>query len=89
MKRCVVRLTDRTLPGPAYGFLQVPFDVAYAAPGIMAKMRHYAANLVTGSGIAGTVSVYGHYGRPVLVFPTEGGGAWEWADNGMVGAVRT
>ena len=51
-------------------------------------MRHYAANLVTGSGIAGTVSVYGHFGRPVLVFPTEGGGAWEWSDNGMVGAVQ-
>lgn len=51
-------------------------------------MRHYAANLVTGSGTAGTVSVYGHYGRPVLVFPTEGGGAWEWSDNGMVAAVE-
>ena len=47
-------------------------------------MRHYAANLVTASGIAGTVSVYGHFGRPLLVFPTEKGGAWEFADNGMV-----
>jgi esterase/lipase superfamily enzyme len=50
-------------------------------------MRHYAANLVTSSGIAGTVSVYGHFGRPVLVFPTEKGGAWEFADNGMVAAL--
>jgi esterase/lipase superfamily enzyme len=50
-------------------------------------MRHYAANLVTASGIAGTVSVYGHFGRPLLVFPTEKGGAWEYADCGMVDAV--
>jgi esterase/lipase superfamily enzyme len=51
-------------------------------------MRHYAANLVTGSGIAGSLNVYGHFGRPLLVFPTEGGGAWEYADNGMVDAVE-
>jgi esterase/lipase superfamily enzyme len=36
----------------------------------------------------GTVAVYGHAGRPVLLFPTEGGGAREPADNGMVDAVR-
>jgi esterase/lipase superfamily enzyme len=34
-----------------------------------------------------TVAVYGHWGRPVLVFPTEGGGAHEFADRGMVAAV--
>jgi esterase/lipase superfamily enzyme len=37
---------------------------------------------------AGTVAAYGHWGRPLLVFPTEGGQAGEWAANGMVGAVE-
>ena len=46
-------------------------------------MRHYATNLQSG-----TVAVYGHWGRPLLVFPTEGGNAWEFADNGMVAAVE-
>ena len=30
---------------------------------------------------------YGHYGRPVLVFPSEAGRAWDFENNGMVGAV--
>jgi esterase/lipase superfamily enzyme len=30
---------------------------------------------------------YGHYGRPVLVFPSEQGKAWDFESNGMVGAV--
>jgi esterase/lipase superfamily enzyme len=38
-------------------------------------------------GAAGTVMVYGHWGRPVLVFPTEQGRAWDYEDYGMVGAV--
>ena len=38
-------------------------------------------------GSAGTVAVYGHYGRAVLVFPSEGGRAYDWLDNGMVGAL--
>jgi len=36
---------------------------------------------------AGTVTVYGHWGRPVLVFPAEQGRAGDFADNGMVDAV--
>jgi esterase/lipase superfamily enzyme len=36
---------------------------------------------------AGTLIVYGHYGRPVLVFPSEQGRAWDFENNGMVGAV--
>jgi esterase/lipase superfamily enzyme len=36
----------------------------------------------------GTVIAYGHYGRPVLVFPSERGRAWDFEYNGMVGAVR-
>ena len=38
-------------------------------------------------GTAGTMAVFGHYGRAVLVFPSEGGKAYDWRDNGMVGAV--
>jgi esterase/lipase superfamily enzyme len=30
---------------------------------------------------------YGHYGRPVLVFPSEAGRAWDFGNNGMVEAV--
>lgn len=30
---------------------------------------------------------YGHFGRPVLVFPTEAGRAWDFENNGMVDAV--
>src|SRR5690349_3288444 len=50
-------------------------------------MRHYTADLQTPAGIRGTVAAYGHYGRPVLVFPSEGGYAAEFADRGMVSAV--
>jgi esterase/lipase superfamily enzyme len=39
-------------------------------------------------GFRGQVVVHGHWGRPVLVFPSEGGRAWDFEDNGMVGAVR-
>lgn len=35
-----------------------------------------------------TTIVYGHYGRPVLVFPSEAGRAWDFENNGMVDAVR-
>ena len=38
-------------------------------------------------GGAGTVIVYGHYGRPFLVFPSEQGRAWDFENNGMVDAV--
>jgi esterase/lipase superfamily enzyme len=30
---------------------------------------------------------YGHFGRPVLVFPSEQGRAWDFENNGMVDAV--
>jgi esterase/lipase superfamily enzyme len=39
-------------------------------------------------GTAGTVATYGHWGRPVLVFPSEQGRATDFADNGMVAAVE-
>jgi esterase/lipase superfamily enzyme len=34
-----------------------------------------------------TLIAYGYYGRPVLVFPSEQGRAWDFESNGMVGAV--
>src|SRR3954452_15736651 len=38
-------------------------------------------------GASGAVAVYGHYDRPVLAFPSEGGKAYDWRDNGMIDAV--
>lgn len=35
----------------------------------------------------GTLIRYGHFGRPVLVFPSEQGRAWDYEANGMVDAV--
>ena len=35
----------------------------------------------------GTLIAYGHWGRPVLVFPSEQGRAWDFENNGMVDAV--
>jgi esterase/lipase superfamily enzyme len=38
-------------------------------------------------GASGTVVAYGHYGRPVVAFPAERGGAWEFENQGMIDAV--
>jgi len=35
----------------------------------------------------GSVIAYGHYGRPVIVFPDEGGGAGLFENHGMIDAV--
>ncbi|KUG57102.1 esterase [Serinicoccus chungangensis] len=35
----------------------------------------------------GAVIRYGHWGRPVLVFPSEAGRAWDFENNGMLDAV--
>jgi esterase/lipase superfamily enzyme len=40
------------------------------------------------SGFRGQVVSYGHWGSPVLVFPSEAGRAWDFENNGMVDAVR-
>ncbi len=51
-------------------------------------MRRHAVDLpAPGIGGAGTVIGFGHYGRPVLLFPTEQGRAGDLVDNGLVGAV--
>jgi esterase/lipase superfamily enzyme len=52
------------------------------------ERRHLDLRL--GSGIDRTLTMiaYGHWGRPVLVFPSEAGHAWDFENNGMVDAVR-
>jgi esterase/lipase superfamily enzyme len=35
----------------------------------------------------GELIAYGHYGRPVLAFPSEQGPAWQYEENGMVEAI--
>jgi esterase/lipase superfamily enzyme len=51
-------------------------------------LRQYSVDLPSpATGGAGTVVRYGHWGRPVLVFPSEQGRAWDFANNGMVDAV--
>ncbi|HYN97603.1 MAG TPA: alpha/beta hydrolase-fold protein [Pilimelia sp.] len=51
-------------------------------------MRTHAVELPAPAiGGAGAVIRYGHWGRPVLMFPSEGGRARDLADNGMVAAV--
>lgn len=39
-------------------------------------------------GADGDVIAYGDYGRPMLVFPSEQGYAWDFEDRGMIGAVE-
>ena len=52
-------------------------------------MDRYQFELPLGSDVdrALTVIRYGHYGRPVVVFPSEAGRAWDFEANGMVDAV--
>jgi esterase/lipase superfamily enzyme len=38
-------------------------------------------------GADGTVLAYGHWGRPVLAFPSEQGPAWQYEERGMVSAL--
>ena len=38
-------------------------------------------------GASGAVVAYGHWGRPVLAFPAEQGGAWDFEGRGMIAAV--
>ena len=49
-------------------------------------MRKHGAH-VGWEGFSGSVIAYGHYGRPVLVFPSEQGKAEDFENNGMISAV--
>jgi esterase/lipase superfamily enzyme len=50
-------------------------------------VRRHQLELPLGSGIDRPMMViqYGHYGRPVLAFPSEAGRAWDFENNGMLG----
>ena len=34
-----------------------------------------------------TVVAYGHWGRPLLAFPSEAGSPWDWESNGMIASI--
>ena len=34
------------------------------------------------------ISVFGHWGRPLLAFPTSHGDEWELQRNGLIAAIR-
>ena len=38
-------------------------------------------------GAGGSVVAYGYWGRPVLAFPAENGGAWDFESRGMIAAI--
>ena len=38
-------------------------------------------------GSAGSVLAYGHYGRPLLAFPSQEGSAWQYEERGMIDAI--
>jgi esterase/lipase superfamily enzyme len=38
-------------------------------------------------GASGDLIAYGHFGQPVLAFPSEQGRCWDYEDRGMVGAI--
>jgi esterase/lipase superfamily enzyme len=57
-------------------------------PGLGSAMRREQGELWSAAlGYAPTVVTHGHWGRPVLVFPTEGGRAIDFENNGMLDAV--
>ncbi len=39
-------------------------------------------------GAPGEMIAYGHFGRPVLAFPSEQGRCWDYEDRGMIGAIQ-
>jgi esterase/lipase superfamily enzyme len=49
--------------------------------------REHVELPVPGADAALGLIAYGHYGRPVIVFPSEAGRAWDFENNGMVDAV--
>jgi esterase/lipase superfamily enzyme len=38
---------------------------------------------------SGAVVCHGHYGRPLVAFPSEDGEAWDWEQRGMVDAIAS
>jgi esterase/lipase superfamily enzyme len=50
--------------------------------------REHVELPVPGHGHRLSLIAYGHYGRPVLVFPSEAGRAWDFENNGMFDEIR-
>ena len=50
-------------------------------------MRRHVEVEATAAGGVGRLVAYGHYGRPLLVFPSEQGPAWQYEERGMVDAI--
>lgn len=53
-------------------------------------MNRHQFELPLGSGTDRPMTVvqYGHFGRPVLVFPSEAGRAWDFENNGMLEGIQ-
>lgn len=49
--------------------------------------RHHHSIPAPALGGSGDVIEYGHWGRPMLVFPSEQGAAWDYESNGMIGVL--
>ena len=49
--------------------------------------RDHVAVHAPGIGGDGDLIVYGHWGRPLLVFPSQQGRAWDYENNGMIGML--
>src|SRR5271165_4271679 len=62
----------------------VPDRTARAGRGMNREVAELWSDAISA---AGTVVRYGHWGRAVLVFPSEQGKAWDFEHNGMVAAV--
>src|SRR5919197_149508 len=50
-------------------------------------MRRDVYTVISPSIGAGRVIAYGHYGKPMIVFPSDAGAATDFEDRGMVDAV--
>jgi esterase/lipase superfamily enzyme len=53
----------------------------------MGVRRDHVTVHAPATGGEGDLIAYGHYGRPLLVFPSEQGHAWDFENNGMIGAI--
>ena len=65
-----------------------PVALRVAKPKDERVRREHVELQVPGHDHALSVIAYGHFGRPVLVFPSEAGRAWDFENNGMIEAVR-
>jgi esterase/lipase superfamily enzyme len=49
--------------------------------------RHHAV-FAPALDTAGDVLIYGHWGRPLIAFPSQQGNVGDWESNGMIGAIE-